>query len=79
MSEFISACGHRVDGHCLTEITKEGLKAFKIFQRWYGKKPIPIIIERGGGFLTKYLAVGEIKSGESVICSSCFSEWEECV
>lgn len=75
MSEIGVGCGHIVDGHNVIYVTKEGMKAFNVFARYYGKKVMSYILERGGGFKEKYL---ELEDGEKfgTICSSCFSEWQ---
>lgn len=74
MSEFHLTCGHIVDGHSIVWIRKQGLKAFKIFQKYLGKKTVSEIIKKGGGFKKEYIdsGVGEVFA----ICASCFSEWQ---
>ena len=73
MSEYKADCGHVVDFHSLIFITDEGFKAFRIFQKYYGKKPLPFIIKKGGGFKKEYLKVRKL---DKMICSDCFSEWQ---
>ena len=74
MSEFYLCCGHTVDGHSIREITKEGGKAFAIFQKYWGKKTVAYIISKGGGFKAEYT---QVEDGDkfTAICSGCFSEW----
>jgi len=72
MSEFHLCCGHTTDGHSIRYITKEGGKAFAIFQKYWGKKTVAEIIKKGGGFKEEYLPEGE---KFTAICLACFSEW----
>ena len=77
MSNFNVNCGHVVDGHGIVFISKEGYKAFKIWQKYYGKKVVVFILKKGGGFKEEYIIHKNEKPNEAfTICSDCLSNWE---
>lgn len=74
MSMFKLSCGHTVDGHSIIPLTVEGINAFRIWQKYYGKKTFSYIIEKGGGFKQEYISSSDEDFGGG-ICTSCLSEW----
>ena len=77
MSNFNLDCGHTVDGHGIVWITVEGMKAFRIWQKYYGKKVVPYILKKGGGFKEEYLCSEKASEKEcgGTICTDCLSNW----
>ncbi len=81
MSSFDIDCGHTVDGHDIVWITGEGVKAFRIWKKGYGRKLLcKTIAKRGGNFEGKYITTknDKIDPDERSICSSCLREWQDC-
>lgn len=74
MSNIKFDCGHITDGHSLVGITHEGMEAFRIWKKYYGRKTVSLILESGGGFKEEYIATTKDKSTTS-ICSDCYFSW----
>lgn len=76
MSSFKVDCGHTTEGRSVRFINRKGGKAFKIFQKYWGKKTGPEILEKGGGYKDEYLTIDENAADFFEICPGCLSEWQ---